>query len=64
MSKKQSEAMSVVNTGLEQIDSVAKNNWDTAQQTADATEQLNAMTHHLSEIIKRIREEKSAVAEH
>jgi methyl-accepting chemotaxis protein len=59
MSKTQNEAMSVVRSGLEQIDSVAINNLDTAQRTATATEQLDAMTRNLSEIIKHIREERS-----
>jgi len=55
-SKTQSEAMSVISSGLEQIDAVAKTNLDTAQHTADATEQLNATTRNLSEIINQIRE--------
>ena len=59
MSKTQNQAMSVVRSGLEQIDSVAKNNLDTVQRTATATEQLDAMTRNLSEIIKQIRKEKS-----
>jgi len=59
MSKTQNEAVSVISSGLEQIDAVAKNNLDTAQRTADATEHLNTMTHQLSEIIKQIRGDKN-----
>jgi PAS domain S-box-containing protein len=55
MSKTQNAAMSGISTGLEQIDMVAKNNLDTAQRTADATEHLNTMTMNLSESIKDIR---------
>ena len=60
MSKTQSAAMSGISTDLERIDAVARNNLDTAQRTADATEQLNAVTRNLSEIIKQIREERAA----
>ena len=63
MSKTQNEAMSVISSGLEEIDTVAKNNLDTAQRTADATEHLNTMTQHLSDIIRQIREEKNAVGQ-
>jgi PAS domain S-box-containing protein len=59
MSRTQSAAMSAVRSGLEQTDTVARHNLETAQRTADATEHLNSMTQHLSEIIKQIREEKS-----
>jgi methyl-accepting chemotaxis protein len=55
MSKTQNSAMSGISSGLEQIDMVARNNLDTAQRTAEATEHLNTMTMNLSESIKDIR---------
>ena len=62
MSKTQNKAMSDISSGLEQIDIVTRNNLDTAQRTAEATEHLNTMTHNLGNIIKKIRKEDNTVA--
>jgi len=59
MSKTQSMAMSGISADLERIDAVAKNNLETAQRTAAAATQLDAMARDLSEIVKQIREEKT-----